>query len=74
MITSETRGASTPARCERGHDRDLAELVGRQAGERAIERADRRARRAYDDDVVLHHGNSFSAQVAAVDCASRRRG
>ena len=39
---------------ERALDRDLAEVVGRHGAERAIERADRRARSARDDDVGCH--------------------
>ena len=35
-------------------DRHLAQFVGRQAAKRAVEGADRRARGADDDDVVLH--------------------
>ena len=49
-ITSDTSPGSTPRALERGLDGDLAQLVRRQAGQRAVERADRRARGAGDDD------------------------
>ena len=35
-------------------DRDLSQFVGRQGGKRTVERADRGAGRADDDDIVLH--------------------
>ena len=50
---------------ERGLDRDLAELVRRQVGECPVECADRRARRADDDDVVLHICSFCPARLAA---------
>src|SRR5262249_6374093 len=43
-----------PGTLHRFGDGDLAELVGRKIGECSVECADRRARGAYDDDVVLH--------------------
>ena len=55
MITSETRGASMPARSQRGFDRDAAEFVRREICECPVECPDRGARRANDDDIVLHH-------------------
>jgi hypothetical protein len=39
--------------------------MGRQGAQRPVERAHRRACRAYDDDIVLHHEISFSTEVAA---------
>ena len=44
---------------ERLLDRDLAQFMGRQAGKRPVERADRRAGRADDDDIVFHCENSL---------------
>src|SRR5262249_41156712 len=46
--------ALDPGALQRGLDRDLAQLVRRQIGERPVECANRRARRADDDDVGLH--------------------
>ena len=66
MITSETRGASTPARSSAALIATLPSSWAGRVAERAVERTDRRARRPYDDDVVLHHGNSFWAEVAAL--------
>ena len=43
------------ARAHKGRfDRDLAQRMARQRSQRAVERADRRTRRADDDNVVLH--------------------
>ena len=51
--------ALDPGALQRFLDRDLAQFVGRQAGEPAIEGADRGARRADDDDIVFHCQNSL---------------
>ena len=53
-MTSETSAALDAGALERLLDGDLAQFVGRQAGKRAVERADRRAGGADDDDVVFH--------------------
>ena len=50
-MTSDTSFGSTCGAAQRLDDRDLAELVRRQAGEPAIERADRGAGGAGDDDI-----------------------
>src|SRR5262249_61130647 len=43
-----------PGTLQRRRDRNLSELVGRQACERSVERADRGARGTDNDDIVLH--------------------
>ena len=53
MITSETACRRSGA-LQRRLDRDLAQFMGRQVAQSAVERADRRARRGDDDDVVCH--------------------
>ena len=63
MMTSETLAALDPGALERLLDRDLAQFMGRQAGKRAVERADRGAGGADDDDVVFHR--EFSLQSSA---------
>src|SRR5205807_7544984 len=47
--------ALDPGPLQRGLDGDPAKIVRRQIGERPIECADWRTRRADDDDVVLHY-------------------
>ena len=64
-MTSETSPALDAGALERLLDGDLAQLVRRQAAECPVEGADRRARGADDDDVVLH-GNLLSVRLAAV--------
>ena len=58
-MTSDTCAALDAGALERLGDGDLAQLMGRQAGERPVEGADRRARRADDDDIVLHVETPF---------------
>ncbi len=52
MITSETRAAFDAGALQRRLDRGLAEIMGWHGGERAVERADRRAGGTDDDDIV----------------------
>ena len=53
-MTSETSFPSTAGALQCGLDGDLAELVRRQVRESPVKGADRRARGADNDDVVLH--------------------
>ena len=68
-MTSATSAALDAGALERRLDRDLAELVGRQVGEGAVEGADRRAGGADDDDVVFHGKLLFG--LAGCDAARR---
>ena len=69
-----------PRAIERRLDRDLAQLVGRQAGERAVERADGRAGSARDHDgsLILAHRclqkGSAEFRGRAGDATNRLRG
>ena len=65
MMTSETRPPSTPARSSAALNRDFAELMRRQIGERPVKRADRRAGGADNDDVVLHRKLLLAGGCAA---------
>ena len=49
---------------ERLGDGDLPEFVCRQGGKRPVERTDRRAGSADDDDIVLHLVHSFLSGLA----------
>ena len=62
-MTSDTCGAFDAGALERLADGDLAQFVGRQARERPVEGADRRARRADDDDIVLHVETPFRVRL-----------
>ncbi len=54
MMTSDTRAGFDAGAVERRLDRGLPEFVGGQRRKRAVECADRRARRADNDDIVFH--------------------
>src|SRR6185312_15481529 len=55
---------------QRRLDRDLAELMRGEVGEGPVECADRRARRADDDDVVLHDRTPCLGLAARARCPS----
>ena len=58
MITSSTSAGCDLGPLERGADGDLAKRMRRHARQRAVERANRRPRRADDDNIFVFHTRS----------------